>query len=98
MAPHLPISEEMGAYLKTPEGVSLPRGSRCTSTLESTRGKDTVERLVYHAGIRNRTGQRELTVEQARQAVENIAGFFRILAEWDTAEKAREKAINKEAA
>jgi len=33
----------------------------------------------------NRTG-REISQEEARQAVENISGFFRVLQEWAEAE------------
>jgi hypothetical protein len=32
-----------------------------------------------------RTTQRDLTLEEARQAIENISGFFQVLAQWDSA-------------
>ncbi len=35
----------------------------------------------------NRKAQRELTLEEGRQAVENISGFFTLLADWDAAQR-----------
>jgi hypothetical protein len=39
-----------------------------------------------------RIAQREMTLEQARQAVENLHNLFRLLAAWDSAERSRTSA------
>ncbi|MFO7761688.1 MAG: hypothetical protein R6V20_08775 [Desulfobia sp.] len=39
--------------------------------------------------LENRTG-RIISKEDARQAVDNISGFFRVLQEWEEAEQSRD--------
>lgn len=38
---------------------------------------------------------RKLTVEDAREVIENLKGFFQILMEWYDAEKSKEEGTNE---